>query len=222
MKRGRRPGRGRATTTDKAAQRVAPHDGTRAPPGPIPTMSVETDRQRYQFPDGSTVELTVRTSDAAAFAVVTTQLARRLGGADRVVDPVDPPGRDASLRAYREFAPAPPTGSGDRSTATHPLPGGEVTVAVDAGRAGTRGYLHYLVRDAVAYARVTDVDARRAAPLAILLVGAAAALAAAGYPIASLPPLGAGLVVGGALLVHLLAARGVAPDLSRRPTPTDR
>lgn len=180
-------------------------------------MSVETDRQRYQLPDGSTVDLTVRTSDPAVFTVVTAQLASRLDGADLFVEPLD---RGASLRAYREFAPA--AGPGERATATHPLPDGEVTVAIDASGTGTRGYLNYLVKDAVAYARVTDVDARRAAPIAILSLGLAVVLAATGHPFASLPLFGVVGVVGAALLVHLLAARGVAPDLSRRPKPTDR
>jgi len=180
-------------------------------------MPVQTDRQRYQFSDGSTVDLTVRTSDAAVFTVVTAQLASRLGRVDRFAEPVD---HDASLRAYREFAPA--DGPGGRSTATHSLPGGEVTVVIDASRAGTRGYLNYLVMDAVAYAHVTDVDPWRAVPLAVLLVGSGVALVAAGYPVASLPPLGAGGVVGAAALVYLLTARGIALDLPRRPKPTDR
>lgn len=162
-----------------------------------------------QFADGSEIELALRTGDPAIRRIFTADLTRRLRSARRsLVDEVP-------------FAFGAPGGTGRerRSTTTHPLPDGEVTVSIDASGTGSHAYLHTLVQGAVSYTRAVHVDVGRASLLALVLFGGGLALAALGPGVLSVPLFAAGVVVGLHVLVYRLSALGIVPAFSRIPEP---
>lgn len=175
-------------------------------------MPPRVDRQTHHFPDGSDLELTIRTSDPAIYRIFTADLARRLRSARRSFV------SGASLTEFGTVARA--SGRDVRqSTTTHGLPDGEVTVSIDAGGTASHEYLRFLVRGAVAYTRLLHVEGERASPVAVLLLGSGLALVAFGWWIPGVPLLGAGGVVALHLAVYWLSARGTIPSLSRIPDP---
>lgn len=173
----------------------------------------ETD-QTFQFPDGTVIEYTVSTTDAAVRKLVATDLAKRLNDAQTMF-PVSE--RDLSLAAYTAFVPTEQADA-HTSTTTHALPEGELTVAIDASDERVHGYLHYLVVAAVAYAHVVNIDSTRASLLAAALGSAGVVLAVLGQVLLSVLVFGAGGVVALHVLVYYLAVRGVVA-FHRQPTP---
>lgn len=179
-------------------------------------MSTDASRATEYLPDGSAVLATVDADDPAVAAIFEADLRRRLRHAGRLLARPD---AERSLAAYRSFAPG---GDGHASTDTHDLPGGEVTVSIEATGRGSHGYLRYLVQGAVAYTRILDVDARRAGPLAALLLVAAGLLAVIGQPVLAAPFLGAGGIIGAYVALYWLSAHGLALSISRPPQPSRR
>lgn len=177
-------------------------------------MASRTDQQTFEFPDGSEIEWTVQTNDAAVFRIFDSELSRRVRTAERAL------GRNLSLLSPSGLSPARRRNT-DQSTTTLSLPDGEVTVSIDATGTTTHEYLRSLVRAAVAYTHACHVDVPKAVPLAVLcfLVGAVPLALGAGF--LALPAFAAGAVVGLHLLVYLLSARGVPLGLSRIPDPFD-
>lgn len=127
---------------------------------------------------------------------------------------------EGALGAYAAFVPD--GGSSHRSTTTHALPDGEVTVVIDATGRGIHGYLHYLVTSAVSYTQVADVDVGRASLLAALLLGLGIGLVAVGHPVPSVPLFGAGGMVAAHVVGYSLSARGIPVSVTRQPDPVDR
>lgn len=179
-----------------------------------PDATPGTDQHAYQFPDGSEIELTVRTEESAILRIFTADVTRRmrrfqLAGGEH----------DTSLAAFRSYAPGN-SRDDHASTTTHSLPDGEVTVSIDATGRGSHGYLYHLVTAAVAYTHAVDLDVGKVGTITAVLLGAGLAIASLGGGFLSLPFLGAGGTIGLHLLVYLLSAHGVTMSLSRVPTPT--
>lgn len=172
-------------------------------------MAARTDSQTHTFPEGSEVEVAVRTSDATTFRVFTADVARRFRRAQRTV--WSGPGSRAHV--------SPGPGDTRQSTRVYDLPGGEATVSVDASKGGSHAYLHSLVQGAVEYTNTLHVEVGRAMLLAVGLLGSALALVAAGRVFLSVPLFGAGGTVALHLAVYWLSARGIAPNLSQVPEP---
>ncbi|MFB6184364.1 MAG: hypothetical protein ABEI96_07395 [Haloarculaceae archaeon] len=177
-------------------------------------MSADESQSHY-FPDGSTVELSVETNDAAIRNSAAGTLRKRM---HRLQQRFPLEEGSTALFAYRRFAP---DSSDDRSTTTYTLPSGRVTATIETKRRDVHGYLNYLVSDAVAYTHVVDIEAVRATILAIALLGVAIALALTGRYVLSAPLFGAGGIVTLYVAVYWLAVYGIFLDLSRQPEPTE-
>lgn len=178
-------------------------------------MEPGSDSQAYQFPDGSEMEITVRTEESAVLRIFTADVTRRIGRVRRVAG-----NYDTSLAAFRSYAPGA-SRDDHSSTTTHSLPDGEVTVSIEATGRGIHGYLYHLVTAAVAYTHAVDLDVVKVGAIAGALLGAGLAIAALGGGFLSLPFFGAGGTIGLHLAVYLLSVYGVTPSLSRVPTPSD-
>lgn len=179
-------------------------------------MSTDASRETAYLPDGSAVRATVRSDDPAVAAIFEADLRRRLRHAEGWLARAD---AERSLAAYRSFAPG---GDGHASTDTHALPGGEVTIAIDAAGRASHGYLRYLGRGAVAYARVLDIEPIRAGLLAAVLLGIGGLVVAVGPSLLAAPFFGAGGVIAAYVALYWLSARGIAISLSRSPRPGGR
>ena len=163
-------------------------------------MSAHTEQRTHHFPDGSIIEWRVATTDRATYDVVTADLARRMRDAVTRVPVAE---SDASPAGYGRF---PPAGAGvDESTTTHRLPGGELTVHIDASGERVHRYLDSLVSGAVAYADVLAVDLARAGLLAAVSGACGLSLVAAGAVVPALPAFGVTAVVSLYVLLSLLA-----------------
>jgi hypothetical protein len=180
-------------------------------------MPPRTDRQTHQFPDGSEVEFAIQTSDTTVFQVFTADVSRRFRRAQRTF------GADASLAGTGTKTGVLASTAGARqSTTTYDLPGGEVTVSIDASGTGSHAYLRSLVQGAVEYTHTLQVEVWRALFLAVLSLGGALALVAVGRVFLSVPLFGVSGSIALHLAVYWLSARGVAPNLSQVPDPGGR
>lgn len=180
-------------------------------------MADHGEQRTEHLPDGSTVRFQVRTAEPTAASIFAADLSRRLRKARRPLTRADV---DRSLAAYASYAPGP--GGDCRSTQTHDLPTGEVTVDIDATGRSVHGYLRYLVRGAVAYAEVLDIEPGRAGTISLLCVGAGALLFAVGQPFLAVPFVGAAGIIGAYVGLYWLSALGHPLSLSRTPLPVGR
>jgi hypothetical protein len=178
-------------------------------------MTSQTTQNSYQLLDGSEIEITVRTDEPPIARIFTTDMGKRI----RSVTLADAD-TDRSLAAFRSAVPDDRTDD-YRSTTTHALPAGSVTVSIDASGKATHGYLYHLATAAVAYTHAVDVQVGQASLLTAVLMGGGFALIAAGQGLLGF----SSLAVGTPFLVHVavycLSARGLTPSLSRTPRPTE-
>lgn len=182
-------------------------------------MATYSDTGSTTFPDGSTVEWTLKTPDSAIRTIVTTTLSKRLRRAQTLF-PIAESG--SSMGHYTSFAPGDQSDTHE-STRTYALPDGELAVRIDANGKRAHGYLHYLVKETVAYVRVLDVDVPKAAAIATVLVGSGLVLAVLGPLVLALAAVAPGAVIALYAVVYSLAARGVPVGVfAPRPLPTDR
>lgn len=178
-------------------------------------MTSQPKRESYYFPDGSEIELTVRTDDLSVYRIFRTDIVKRMRHIRAASAETD-----TTLAAFRSSVPRDRMDD-CRSTTTHALPAGEVIVSIDASGKGMHGYLYYLVRAAVAYTHSVNLEPAKAGLLATPLLATGIALGALGQWYLSIPLFG----VGGTILLHLLvyglSASGVPVSLSRTPKPAD-
>lgn len=180
---------------------------------PTPDAPSGTGEYAYQFPDGTEIELTVRTEEATLSRIFTADVAKRMRRVRQVTIE-----NDASLVAFRSYVPSEGRGA-HQSTTTHALPDGDVTVSIDATGRGMHGYLYHLVTAAVAYTHSVNLDPGTVAPICVTLLGLGIVLVSAGLGLLSLPLFGAGGTFAFHLLVYALSAHGVTVSLSRVPDP---
>jgi len=182
-------------------------------------MATYSDTGTTTFPDGSTVEWTLQTPDSTVGRIVTTTLSKRLRRAQTLF-PITESG--PSMRHYTSFAPGDQSDAHE-STRTYALPDGELSVRIDASGKRAHGYLHYLVKETVAYVRVLEVDVPKAAVIATVLVGSGLVLVALGQFVLALVGVAPGAVIALYAAIYYLAARGVSVGVFEpRPLPTDR
>jgi hypothetical protein len=175
-------------------------------------MAERGDRQTHQLTDGSEIECIVRTSDSTVARIFEADLTRRMRSAQHLLGDTPP-------KRFRAFAAGRRTTH--RSTTTHALPDGEVTVTIDASGTSSHEYLRSLVNGAVAYTDTLHTDVERAGALALLLAGCALALVAFGPAVLSVPFFGVAGVFALHLLLYWLSARGLAPSVSKVPGPDE-
>lgn len=178
-------------------------------------MTRQTRENSYHLADGSEIEVTVRTDQASIAEIFTADVGKRM----RSVQLVDAE-NDTALAAFRSAVPEGRTDD-RRSTTTHSLPAGEVTVSIDASRKAVHGYLYHLMTAAVAYTHAVDIHVKKAGVLTAALLGGALTLVAAGQGLLSLPLMAVGLPMLLHVIVYCLSVRGVTPSLSRTPKPTE-
>lgn len=178
-------------------------------------MTTQPKQESYYFPDGSEVELTVRTDSPSVYRIFTTDIVKRMRHIRSVS--VEP---GTALTAFRSSVPSDRRDD-CRSTTTHALPAGKVVVSINASGKAMHGYLYHLVRAAVAYTHSVNIEPMKAGLLAALLLATGLTLGSFGQWYLSVPLFG----VGGTILLHLLvyglSASGLLVSLSRTPKPTD-
>ncbi|MFB6207274.1 MAG: hypothetical protein ABEJ05_12190 [Haloglomus sp.] len=179
------------------------------------TMIAQTRQDSYLLADGSEIEFTIRTDRPSIARIFTADIGKRM----RDVQLVDTE-NDTSLAAFRSAVPEKRTDD-RRSTTTHSLPAGDVTISIDASGKAVHGYLYHLATAAVAYTHTVDIHVEKASLLAVALLGSALALFAAGRGLLGLPLVAAGVPIFLHVIVYCLSARGFVPSLSRTPRPTE-
>lgn len=166
-----------------------------------------------QLADGTVLEYTITTNDAADYQLFTQDLNRRLRSAQVHVTTSD---KDRLLSRYRSFNPE---SSDHQSTTSYELPSGDVEVSIDASGPGSHGYLRYHTESAVAYTNALDIDLGRAGLFTAVLLSLALVSLLAGQLFLAAPALGAGLAMGLPAAVKGLAAQGYPISVTRWDVP---